>query len=97
MTLAALIALPLDTWIGHTGKGRWLVSATGTARAVPALDVLTLIGLRLGVELAAPALALLVLAVPPLLSATYSGIISTPRVTVNAVRAVGLAEPRTLA
>ena len=32
VALAALIALPLGTWIGHTGRGRWLVSATGAAR-----------------------------------------------------------------
>ena len=42
VALAALIALPLGTWIGHTGRGRWLVSATGAARAVPTLGVLTL-------------------------------------------------------
>ena len=77
VVLAALIALPLGTVIGHTGRGRWLVSATGAARAIPTLGVLTLAGLWLGIGLAAPTLALLVLAVPPLLSATYSGIAST--------------------
>jgi len=96
VALAALIALPLGTWIGHTGRGRWLVSATGAARAVPTLGVLTLAGLWLGIGLAAPTLALLVLAVPPLLSATYSGIASTPRATVDAARAIGLTEPQIL-
>ena len=95
--LAALIALPLGTVIGHTGRGRWLVSATGAARAIPTLGVLTLAGLWLGIGLAAPTLALLVLAVPPLLSATYSGIASTPRTTVDAARAIGLTEPQILA
>ena len=82
VTLAALIAVPLGTWIGHTGRGRWLVSATGAARAVPTLGVLTL--------------ALLVLAIPPLLSATYSGIASTPRATVDAARAIGLTDAQVL-
>ena len=95
VALAALIALPLGTWIGHTGRGRWLVSATAGARAVP--TVLTLAGLWLGIGLAAPTLALLVLAIPPLLSATYSGIASTPRTTVDAARAIGLTEPQVLA
>ena len=49
VTLATLIAVPLGTWIGHTGRGRWLVSATGAARAVPTLGVLTLAGLWLGI------------------------------------------------
>ena len=97
VALATLIALPLGTWIGHTGRGRWLVSATGAARAVPTLGVLTLAGLWLGIGLAAPTLALLVLAIPPLLSATYSGIASTPRATVDAARAIGLTEPQVLA
>ena len=88
VALAALIALPLGTWIGHTGRGRWLVSATGAARAVPTLGVLTLAGLWLGIGLAAP--------IPPLLSATYSGIASTPRSTVDAARAIGLTEPQVL-
>ena len=97
IVLAALIALPLGTVIGHTGRGRWLVSATGAARAIPTLGVLTLAGLWLGIGLAAPTLALLVLAVPPLLSATYSGIASTPRTTVDAARAIGLTESQILA
>ncbi len=97
VALAAFIALPLGTWIGHTGRGRWLVSATGAARAVPTLGVLTLAGLWLGIGLAAPTLALLVLAIPPLLSATYSGIASTPRATVDAARAIGLTETQVLA
>ena len=96
VTLAALIAVPLGTWIGHTGRGRWLVSATGAARAVPTLGVLTLAGLWLGIGLAAPTLALLVLAIPPLLSATYSGIASTPRATVDAARAIGLTDAQVL-
>ena len=79
VALATLVALPVGTWIGHTGRG-----------------VLTLAGLWLGIGLAAPTLALLVLAVPPLLSATYSGIASTPRATVDAARAMGLTEPQIL-
>lgn len=97
VVLAALVALPLGTVIGHTGRGRWLMSATGAARAIPTLGVLTLAGLWLGIGLAAPTLALLVLAVPPLLSATYSGIASTPRTTVDAARAIGLTESQILA
>ncbi|MFC2556594.1 MAG: ABC transporter permease [Pauljensenia sp.] len=96
VALAALVAIPAGTWIGHTGRGRWLVSAAGGARAVPTLGVLTLVGLWLGIGLAAPTLALLVLAIPPLLSATYSGIASTPRATVDAARAIGLTEAQVL-
>ena len=72
------------------------MSATGAARAVPTLGVLTLVGLWLGIGLAAPTLALLILALPPLLAATYSGIASTPPATVDAARAIGLTEAQVL-
>lgn len=93
VTLAALIALPLGIMIGHTGRFRFLIVATsGAARAIPTLGVLTLAGLWLGIGLAAPVLALLVLAIPPILTATYTGIDSADPRAVDAARAIGLKE-----
>ncbi len=93
VALAALIAIPLGIMIGHTGRFRFLIVATsGAARAIPTLGVLTLAGLWLGIGLAAPVLALLVLAIPPMLTATYTGIDSADRRAVDAARAIGLEE-----
>lgn len=93
VTLAALIALPLGIMIGHTGRFRVLIVATsGAARAIPTLGVLTLAGLWLGIGLAAPVLALLVLAIPPMMTATYTGIDSADPRAVDAARAIGLKE-----
>lgn len=93
VALAALIALPLGIMIGHTGRFRFLIVATsGAARAIPTLGVLTLAGLWLGIGLAAPVLALLVLAIPPMLTATYTGIDSADPRAVDAARAIGLKE-----
>ena len=93
VALAALIALPLGIMIGHTGRFRFLIVATsGAARAIPTLGVLTLAGLWLGIGLAAPVLALLVLAIPPILTATYTGIDSADPRAVDAARAIGLKE-----
>ena len=93
VTLAALIALPLGIMIGHTGRFRFLIVATsGAARAIPTLGVLTLAGLWLGIGLAAPVLALLVLAIPPMMTATYTGIDSADPRAVDAARAIGLKE-----
>ncbi len=93
VTLAALIALPLGIMIGHTGRFRFLIVATsGAARAIPTLGVLTLAGLWFGIGLAAPVLALLVLAIPPMLTATYTGIDSADPRAVDAARAIGLKE-----
>lgn len=93
VALAALIALPLGIMIGHTGRFRFLIVATsGAARAIPTLGVLTLAGLWLGIGLTAPVLALLVLAIPPMLTATYTGIDSADPRAVDAARAIGLRE-----
>ena len=68
-TAAAAIAIPLGYWIGHTGRGRGLiVGATGVARALPTLGVLTLIALLAGVGVGAPLAALAVLALPSILA-----------------------------
>jgi osmoprotectant transport system permease protein len=46
--IAALIAVPIGVWIGHTGKGVFLVSAvTNALRAVPALGLLILLVVEL--------------------------------------------------
>ena len=91
--LAAAIALPIGIFIGHrrTGGGIVVVLA-GAARAIPTLGLLTILGLALGIGLGAPIIALVILAIPPILAGAYSGIAATDVVTVDAARAVGLSE-----
>ncbi len=73
--IASVIALPAGTIIGHTGRGAGFVGAlAGAARAIPTLGLLTLIGLMVGIGIKAPLIALVVLAIPSLLAATYAGI-----------------------
>jgi osmoprotectant transport system permease protein len=82
LLVAALIAIPLGLYIGHTGRGRFLVvNALGAARAIPSLGLLFLTFLWLGPKLSgdiaflAPAgLVLVVLAIPPILSGAYAGV-----------------------
>lgn len=88
---AAAVAVPAGIAIGHTGRGRALVTFTsGAARALPTLGLLTLFALALGIGLAAPFWALVILAFPPLLAAAYSGVESADKVTVDAARAIGM-------
>jgi len=80
--IAALIAIPLGLYIGHTGRGRFLVvNLAGAARAIPSLGLLFLAVLWLGPKLSgdiaflAPVgLVLVVLAIPPILSGAYAGV-----------------------
>lgn len=93
IAVAAAIAVPLGLYIGHTGRFRGLaISVTGALRALPTLGVLTVFTLLLGIGLGAPILALVVLAVPPLLAGAYSGVESVDPQTVDAARAQGMTE-----
>jgi osmoprotectant transport system permease protein len=93
LLFAAAIALPLGGWIGHAGRGRDVaVAVSGGLRALPTLGVLTLFGLWLGIGLSAPVLALVILAIPPLLAGAYAGFESVDRRTIDAARAMGMRE-----
>lgn len=91
VAVACVLALPAGVAIGHTRRGVAAVPMiTASARALPTLGLLTLVGLWSGLGLVAPFCALLVLAIPPMLAGAYSGITSAEPVTVDAARAIGL-------
>ena len=93
LVIASIIALPLGVLVGHTGRGREVaVTLSGGLRALPTLGVLALFALSLGIGLQAPILALVILAIPPLLAGAYAGIESVDRRTIDAARAVGMRE-----
>ena len=97
VAIAALLAVPIGIAIGHARRGKAFVTFTsGTARALPTLGLLTLFALALGVGLAAPFWALVILAFPPLLAAAYSGVESADAATVDAARAIGMTEGQVL-
>lgn len=93
LVIASVIALPLGLWIGHTGRLRGLaIGLAGALRALPTLGVLTLAVLISGIGLVPPILALVLLAIPPLLAGAYSGLESVDRNTLDAARAMGMTE-----
>ena len=95
--IGALIAVPAGLVIGHTGRGATLVVGLANAlRALPSLGVMTLAVLLLGLGLVPPLIALVLLAVPPLLAGVYSGIGGVDEATVDAARAMGWRERQIL-
>ncbi len=100
IVIAALIALPLGFYIGHTGKGRQFVIAfTGSMRALPTLGLLFFLLMVFGYFLSydkAPivgaTIAFVVLAIPSMLAGAYSGLESVDRQTIDAARANGMTE-----
>jgi osmoprotectant transport system permease protein len=93
---ATAIGGGLGLFMGHTGRGSLVaVNAANAFRAVPTLALLTLlviwqpVGLRWNGFLAA-FLALIVLAIPPILTNTYVGIREVDADVTDAARAMGL-------
>lgn len=97
IVLAAVIALPAGLYIGHTGKGRSIaIGLTGALRALPSLGLLTFLavtmGLGLSLAIVPSTIVLAILAIPPLLAASYSGVESVDGEVVDGARATGLNE-----
>ncbi|MEQ4568316.1 ABC transporter permease [Paenarthrobacter sp. CAP02] len=93
LLIAAVIAVPIGLYIGHTGRGRVVaVAVAGALRALPTLGLLVLFALLAGSGLMPPVWALVILTVPPLLAGTYAGISSVDAVVVDAARAMGMTE-----
>src|SRR3712207_6571340 len=97
VAVAAVIALPLGLLTGHTGRG----SVTATAlsnywRALPTLGLVVLV-FRLAPLSSWPVVvALVVIAVPPLLLNTDTGMRGVDPVVRDAARGMGLTESQVL-
>ncbi|MDD7963727.1 ABC transporter permease [Actinomycetospora lemnae] len=97
VAIAAVIALPLGALIGHTRRGGLaVVGVANGLRALPELGVLVLFVLLLGLGLLPPTLALVLLAIPPLLAGAYSGVAGADPGAVDAARGIGMREHQVL-
>ncbi len=95
VVLAAVIAIPVGWFIGHTGKGREVaVAISGAARAIPSFGLLILLVLLLGVlrKPEAAVITFIVLAIPSLLAGAYTGFEAIDRRVIDAGRSVGMTE-----
>ena len=91
--VAALLAVPIGLYVGHTGRFKGLaVAAAGAARALPTLGLVTLFALLVGIGLTAPLLSFVILAIPSLLAGAYSAVETADPATVDAARAQGMTE-----
>ncbi len=93
LVAASTVAIPVGFTIGHTGKGnRIVVLLSSGIRSLPTLGLITIVALNVGIGLAAPFVALAVLAVPSILAGAYSGFEAVDRSTIYAARAIGMSE-----
>jgi osmoprotectant transport system permease protein len=91
MAIAMVLAVPLGAWIGHTGRGGFLVVGLANGlRALPTLGLLVLLVGAIGIGLIGPLIALVILAVPPILAGTYAGVRNVDSAVVDAARGMGM-------
>ena len=88
--IAVLLAVPAGLLIGHAGRGAWMIAGANALRALPSLGLMTLLVLLLGAGLVPPTIALVLLAIPPILSHTAAGIATADRAAVDAAYAMGM-------
>jgi osmoprotectant transport system permease protein len=83
LAIALVIALPLGLFIGHTGRFGWLVAGANALRALPTVGVLVLLTVLISPQfqgrtdtgfLIPTVIVLVLLAVPPILANTFSGV-----------------------
>ena len=92
VVIASLIALPLGLSLGHIGRGGMLaINLTNVGRAVPTFAVLTLLTLSpIGVSNTATVIALVLFALPPMVTNSYVGIREVDREIRDAARGMGM-------
>jgi osmoprotectant transport system permease protein len=95
VAIAAVIAIPVGYYIGHTGRGRnFAIGISGAARAVPSFGLILLLVIVMGVTVKTEAaiIAFVLLAIPSILAGAYAGIESIDPVVIDAARASGMTE-----
>jgi osmoprotectant transport system permease protein len=89
--IACAIAVPLGLWLGHIGKGGFLaINASNVGRAVPSLALIAFFVAYIGVGFTNLTLALVLLALPPILTNAYTGVRQVDRETVDSARGMGM-------
>ncbi len=101
---ATAIALPIGLYIGHTGRGATAaINIANIGRAVPSYAVIVIIlpiSLQLfpayGLDLIPTFIAMVLLAIPPILVNAYAGLREVDRDLVESARGMGMRERQIL-
>ena len=98
LATAMLIALPLGLVLGHTGRGGPLaVNLSNLGRAVPSFAIIVLMASIVGIGAKPAYIALVALAVPPMVTNTYTAIRGVDRDVREAAEGMGLTGRQVLA
>ncbi|HYL41382.1 MAG TPA: ABC transporter permease [Candidatus Binatus sp.] len=104
VAIAAAIALPIGLYIGHTRRGEAVaINLANVGRAIPSLAAIAIvvpftqmIDPGLGFNLYPTIIAMVVLAIPPILVNAYAGVAEVDRDLVESARGMGMTERQVL-
>jgi len=104
VVIAAVIAISLGLYIGHTRRLQFVaVSLANVGRSVPSFGILAIayvlvlkVAPALAFGFAPTVIALVLLAIPPILTNTYVGVQAVDPDTVESARGVGMTERQVL-
>lgn len=97
LLISAVIAVPIGLYVGHTRRGVVLVAGLANIlRALPSIGLIVLLVILFGPVFASdlafivPSLVVLILlAVPPIMTGTYAGMVAVDEAVVDAARGMG--------
>jgi|SRR5271165_3210847 len=93
VAISIAVALPIGVVLGHLHRGSFAAINLGNVgRALPSLLVLAIGDAFLGLGLTVVELALVILAVPPIITNAYLGVSSVDPDLVDAARGLGMSE-----
>jgi osmoprotectant transport system permease protein len=93
MGVACAIAIPIGLVLGHTGRGQFIAtSVANVGRAVPSFALVAFFVAFLGTTFINVTLALVLLAIPPILTNTFVGVQQVDRDSVDSARGMGMTE-----
>jgi osmoprotectant transport system permease protein len=93
MAVAIVIAIPIGVLLGHLHRGSFIaINASNVGRALPSLAVVAIGISVLGISFTNVMVALVILAVPPMLTNAYVGVDEVDRDVVQAARGMGMRE-----
>jgi osmoprotectant transport system permease protein len=91
LLFAALIGLTFGLLVGHTGRGAFAVaSVVNLARAIPTFGLVVLVVTVIGLSTTPVLIALIALAVPPILINTFEGVRGVDPDAKDAARGMGM-------
>lgn len=97
MAIALAVALPLGVLLGHRHRGSFLaINISNVFRALPSLALISISLALFGLSLVNVEVALVALAIPPILTNAYTAVDGVDRDAVEAARGMGMTERQVL-